>query len=289
MPLPRQPRSSARSQPLAAAQPVARRVPKRNAAAAPWGWAASGVVLGVLLCLLVFAPARWLGGWLQQASGGQLVLQEARGTVWTGSARLTLAGGAGSHDAATLPGRLQWQLRPALTAGVGLALQLSADCCLPQPWTWRLALGWGQVRLALSDSTSHWPAPLLSGLGTPWNTVNAQGQLVLTTQALTLAWSAGRLQVAGRAQLDALDMSSRLSTLQPMGSYRFTLSGGAAPTLALATLGGALQLSGQGEWVAGKLRFVGEASSAPESQAALSNLLNIIGRRDGVRSIIKVG
>lgn len=273
---------------MAAARPVLRRE-QRHTGAAPWGWAASGVVLGGLLCLLLFAPAHWLGGWLQQASGGQLVLQDARGTVWTGSARLTLAGGAGSQDAATLPGRLQWQLRPALTGGVGLALQLSADCCLAQPWRWRLVLGWGQVQLALSDSTSQWPAQLLSGLGTPWNTVNAQGQLVLRTQALTLAWSAGRLQVAGVAQLDALDMSSRLSTLQPMGSYRFTLSGGATPGLALSTLGGALQLSGQGEWVAGRLRFLGEASSAPESQAALSNLLNIIGRRDGARSIIKVG
>jgi len=289
MTLPRQPRSPSRSLHMAAAQPTLRRVQQHSKGSAPWGWAASGVVLGALVCLMLFAPARWFGGWLQQASGGQLLLQDARGTLWTGSARLTLAGGAGSTDAATLPGRLQWQLRPTLLGSLGLALQLSADCCLQQPWTWRLALGWGQVQLALSDSTSQWPAQLLSGLGTPWNTVNAQGQLALTTQALTLSWSAGRLQVAGVAQLDALDMSSRLSTLQPMGSYRFSLSGGAVPALALSTLGGALQLSGQGEWVAGKLRFIGEASSAPESQAALSNLLNIIGRRDGARSIIKVG
>jgi general secretion pathway protein N len=74
-----------------------------------------------------------------------------------------------------------------------------------------------------------------------------------------------------------------------MGSYRFILSGGATTGLQLSTLSGALQLSGQGQWVAGKLRFVGEASSAPESQAALSNLLNIIGRRNGARSIIKLG
>jgi len=289
MNLQRQPRLLPR--PLVKAPLPLRRVQQRSAGSAPWGWAASGAVLGVLLCLVVFAPARWLGTWLQQASGGRGVLQDARGTLWTGSARLTLTGGAGSQDAATLPGRLQWQLRPAFTGGMGmaLALQLRADGYLAQPWTWRLAVGWGQVQLALSDSTSQWPAQLLSGLGTPWNTVNAQGQLALTTQAFALSWSAGRLQVAGSAQLDALDMSSRLSTLQPMGSYRFTLSGGATPGLVLSTLSGALRLSGQGEWVAGKLRFVGEASSAPESQAALSNLLNIIGRRDGARAIIKVG
>ncbi len=270
-------------------QRPARPLSKRQSASAPWGWAAWGALLGLLLCTLVFAPARWLATGLQQASGGQLLLQDAWGTVWTGSARLTLAAGPGSREAATLPGRLQWQLRPLLIGGAGLALHLAADCCMAQPWTWRLLPRWGGAELALSDSTSQWPAELLSGLGTAWNTVDAQGQLVLTTHALTLRWNAARLQLAGTAQLDALDMASRLSTLKPMGSYRFILSGGATTGLQLSTLSGALQLSGQGQWVAGKLRFVGEASSAPESQAALSNLLNIIGRRNGARSIIKLG
>ena len=262
----------------------------RGASGAPWGWALAGVGLGLVVGSLVFAPARWLGSWVQQSSNGQLQLQEAHGTVWTGSARLLLTGGAGSQDQATLPGRLQWQLRPALTGGAaGLVLQLRADCCLLQPWTWRLSPHWGGGQVVLSDSVSQWPAQWLSGLGTPWNTIAAQGQLALSTQALTLNWSAGRLQLAGRAQLDALELSSRLSTLRPMGSYRLTLSGGATPGLQLVTLKGALQLSGQGQWVGNRLRFVGEASAAPESLAALSNLLNIIGRRDGARSIIKVG
>lgn len=263
---------------------------RHESAATPWGWGWAGLALGLVLGSLVFAPARWLGSWVQQSSGGQLQLQEAQGTVWTGSARLLLTGGAGSQDRATLPGRLQWQLRPALTgAGAGLVLQLRADCCLPQAWTWRLSPHWGGGRLALSDAVSQWPAQWLAGLGTPWNTIAAQGQLVVRTQALSLDWSAGRLQLAGSAQLDALALSSRLSTLQPMGSYRLTLSGGASPSLQLVTLTGALQLSGQGQWVGNRLRFVGEASAAPESLAALSNLLNIIGRRDGARSIIKVG
>lgn len=272
-------------------RPARRLLHTRGQQSAPWGWAASGALLGLLLSLLMFAPARWLSGWVQQASSGQFQFQEARGTLWSGSARLTLTGGTGSLDAATLPGRFQWQLRPALTGGaLGLVLQLSADCCLAQPWAWHLAPRWGGWQLALSNSTSQWPAQWLSGLGTPWNTIDPQGQLALSTQALTVSWASGRWQLAGRAQLDALDLSSRLSTLQPMGSYRFMLGNGAgSPELQLSTLSGALQLSGRGQWVGGKLRFEGEASSGPESQAALSNLLNIIGRRNGARSIIKVG
>jgi general secretion pathway protein N len=257
---------------------------------APWGWAANGVLLGLLISLLMFAPARWLAAVVSRASGGQLQLLDARGSLWTGSARLNLTGGAGSTDAATLPGRLSWQLRPMVEAAVpGLALQLQADCCLPQPWVWRILPRWGGLQLAFSDHQSHWPAQWLGGLGTPWNTIQPQGQLQLSTQALVLNWVSGRLQVAGLAQVDALDMASRLSTLKPMGSYRFTLAGATTPELRLATLGGPLQLTGHGQWVGNRLRFDGEASSTPESQAALSNLLNIIGRRSGARSIIKVG
>ena len=126
-------------------------------------------------------------------------------------------------------------------------------------------------------------------LGTPWNTVQLQGQLALATTGLALSWAQGRMELAGKAQLDLLNMSSRLSTLHPIGSYRATLSGGAATHLALATLEGALQLSGSGQWVGQRLRFTGEATAAPGSEAVLANLLNIIGRRSGARSVITIG
>jgi general secretion pathway protein N len=116
-----------------------------------------------------------------------------------------------------------------------------------------------------------------------------EGQLTLATQALVLQWASGRLLLGGRAQLDATQISSRLSTLKPMGSYRIVVLGGATPSIALDTLEGSLQLSGSGQWVGSKLRFEGLASAAPERLEALSNLLNIIGRRDGARAIIKVG
>lgn len=262
---------------------------KRAHADAPWGWAASGALLGLLLAILLFLPARWVAQAVQQASAGQVLLHDARGTLWSGSARLALSGGYGSPANAALPGRVQWRLRPAASDGLGLALQLSADCCLRQPWRWTLVPHWAGTRLNAADSASQWPAQLLAGLGTPWNTIAAQGQLNLSTRALALTWAAGRVQVAGSVQLDALDLSSRLSTLKPMGSYRVSVQGGDAPVLQLTTLDGALRLSGQGQWVGARLRFVGEASAAPESQEVLANLLAIIGRREGARSIIKVG
>ncbi|WP_296445118.1 type II secretion system protein N [Rhodoferax sp. UBA5149] len=252
----------------------------------PRAWALAGALVGLLLALLLNAPARWLAAAVQQGFNGRIVLEDARGTVWNGSARLTLTGGAGSEDSAALPGRLAWQIR---LKGLGLLADLNADCCMRQPWQVSLLPRWGGARLVLADSLSQWPAQALAGLGTPWNTVQPEGQLNLSTQGLTMEWAAGRLLLAGRAQLDATQISSRLSTLKPMGSYRVTLQGGAAPSFALSTLEGSLQLSGTGQWVGSRLRFDGIASAAAERLDALSNLLNIIGRRDGARAIIKVG
>ncbi len=253
----------------------------------PWRWAVAGALAGLIAALVLFAPARWLAALVRQASGGQVLLLAPRGNFWQGSAQLALSGGAGSTSSAALPGELAWRLRPAWG---GLRAELSAECCTPQPLRLKAApLGLNGVRLLLADGQSRWPASLLAGLGTPWNTVQAQGQLVARTEGFQADWRQGQLSLAGRLQLDALQISSRLSTLRPLGSYRLTLQGGAAAALGLETLEGGLRLSGQGQWVGQRLRFEGVASAAPESAEALSNLLNIIGRRAGATSIIKVG
>ena len=252
-----------------------------------WGWALAGALLGALPALAVFAPAQWLASAVASASGGQVQLAQARGTVWNGSAQLVLTGGLDSQDAAALPGRLNWQLRP--TWGGGVRALVRAACCTPEPLRLQVQPRWGGAQLTVQDNQSQWPAALLTGLGTPWNTLQLQGQLALHTSGLGAEWASGRMLLAGQLQLDALAMSTRLSTLRPMGSYRLLLEGGAVPTLQLTTLDGALQMQGSGQWVGKRLRFEGEATAEPEREAALSNLLNIIGRRRGARSLITLG
>ncbi len=252
----------------------------------PWPWALAGAVLGLVCALLLFAPARWLAATVQRASDGRVLLSEPRGTVWNGSAQLLLTGGPGSTDAVALPTRLDWRLRPRWD---GLEAELGTACCTVRPLALRVQPRWGGAKVALADVPTQWPAALLAGLGTPWNTLQIDGELLLRTHELSVEWVQGRLAIAGRAELTAQRLSSRLSTLRPMGSYRITVQGGATPTLQLETLEGSLQLSGSGQWVGSRLRFTGTASAAPEREGALSNLLNIIGRRSGARSIITIG
>ena len=250
-------------------------------------WAWGGALVGTLVAVTLWAPASWLARAVEHFSHAQVRLDQARGTVWNGSAQLALSGGSGSSDTVALPGLLNWKIRPIWGA---MRVDLQASCCTPQPLQIEARpVGFSGLHLGVADHQSQWPSSLLVGLGTPWNTVQLQGQLTLRSQALALDLTPRQLALAGQLQLDATQMSSRLSTLKPMGSYRVTLQGGTSPTLQLQTLEGSLELSGKGQWIGSRLRFEGVATAQPDRVEALSNLLNIIGRRNGARSIIQVG
>jgi general secretion pathway protein N len=119
------------------------------------------------------------------------------------------------------------------------------------------------------------------------------GTLRLTSPGMTIESVQGRMRFSGDAALDVAHVSSRVSTLDTLGSYRLTLRGdagsGDGARMELITVDGALRLSGSGQWAGSGLRFRGEASAAEGSEPALNNLLNIIGRRQGARSVISIG
>lgn len=256
-------------------------------------WGIAGAVVGLLVALIVFAPAAWLASKLATATGQRLLLADARGTIWNGSAVAVVTGGAGSRDAASLPGRLSWAMRPH---GLGLELRLAQACCLNGTVAIRVLPGFARTSYTLLPTPGwigQWPAALLGGLGTPFNTMQLGGSVRLESTGLKVESVQGRWLVDGRADLDVVEASSRLSTLASLGSYRLSITGDAASQgfsqLTLGTESGPLKLSGTGTWGPAGVRFRGEARAAPDEQAALSNLLNIIGRRDGARSVISIG
>lgn len=256
----------------------------------PWRWAILGSVLGLLVATAVFAPAAWLGSALALTSQGRVVLNEPSGTVWNGSGQLLLSGGLGSRDATTLPGRVHWRLKPTPT--LKFRILIDADCCTVQNINVLLMPRLSGFAADIQPSQSTWPATLLTGLGAPFNTIDLQASLKLNTQLLRLEWLNKQLKLEGRANLDVIDASTRLSTLRPVGSYRLSIEGGqggALPSLKLETLSGSLLLTGSGQWNRNRWLFNGEASAAPGFEAVLNNFLDILGRRVGPRSIITVG
>jgi general secretion pathway protein N len=264
---------------------------KSRSAALRWG--IFGAVVGTIIGVIAFAPAAWLASAVASATDQKLLLTEARGSVWSGSAVPVLTGGPGSRDASALPGRLEW------TMGIrGLAFELRAkhDCCLNGTIALQFKPGLGSTTIKMDPPIGgwigQWPSAWLAGLGTPFNTLQLGGSIRVTSPGFTIETASGRSNMKGRVDIEIVNASSRLSTLDSLGSYRLTLAGeGAASTstMTLSTLEGALQLSGTGTWGAGKVRFRGEARAASGDDAALSNLLNIIGRREGARSVISIG
>jgi general secretion pathway protein N len=254
-----------------------------------------GVLLGGLVALVVYAPAAWLAGRVAAATGERLLLADARGTVWQGSAVLVLTGGAGSRDAAALPGRLEWHVG---LAGRQLSLVARHACCLIGDLQLLVEPGFGRIKLTLPAAPAgadgvrgQWPTPWLAGLGTPFNTLQLGGWLRLASPGLAAETVQGRWRFDGQAELQLDDVQSRLSTLPRLGSYRLGLAGAAAgdASITLSTLEGPLLLSGRGQWAAAGLRLRGEARAEEGAEALLNNLLNLIGRRQGALSIISIG
>lgn len=270
-------------------------------------WALWGALCGALYALVIYAPASWLARGLAQLSHHAVLLESAQGTIWQGSAVLTLSAGSGSTGAVSLPSRLHWSITPAW---IGFDVGLKTSCCSSS----RLeasalvvkfrAQTWQTIGLTLSTSHFALPAQLLIGLGAPWNTMQLEGDLQFATKDFKGRWSftQGLEGLSGLATLHANNMATALSTIRPLGSYVVTLMD---TSLRLQTQGvgetdkigtnTALVLSGEGQiqTSTGQIHFEGEALAVQGREEALLNLLHIIGQwqptADGrARSIWKI-
>jgi len=259
-------------------------------------WAMAGVVFGLLCGLVLFAPAAWLAKGVASATNQRLLLTDVRGSIWSGSAVPVLTGGADSRDASYLPGRLEWTLSPRF---YGVEVAARQECCINGTLLLQIRPGFGRIKTTYvpppgaGGPLGQWPSAWLGGLGTPWNTLQLGGTARIASPGFSIEQVEGRWRLEGKLDLELESVSSRLTTLETLGSYRVTLTGasseGGATLLSLTTTDGPLQLTGSGTWGPGGVKFRGEARSAAVDEAALSNLLNIIGRRDGARSIISIG
>jgi general secretion pathway protein N len=287
-----------------------------------------GAVIGLVVGSVATLPASLLAGAVAHATSDQFLLAEAEGTIWNGSAITVLTGGAGSHDASVLPSRLEWTLRPQWN---GVAVHLKQDCCLAHGMelslrrtldAWQVDIigpdergkplgaaadkvtpgsgGADAAALAAATPLGQWPMGWLEGRGFPWNTIHPGGVLTLSTHHLSFALKDGHWSTLGSAQVEIRQASSRLTTLDSLGTYRVLIQpdpstqarpgdGATRDLVWISTLDGALLIDGRGLIGATGVRIRAEAHAAAGSEAALNNLLNLIGRRNGAMSVISIG
>ncbi|AXL52370.1 general secretion pathway protein GspN [Paraburkholderia caffeinilytica] len=244
---------------------------RRLRAALPW---LAVAVLASAAVMLTMLPAAWITPRFARQTHGHVNLVDPAGSLWHGSATLMLAAGSDMSAATLLPGRLEWRTAfwPLFTGRVRMTMRHSE--AMPDPVTVDATLR----SATITPGAMAVPASLLSGLGAPFNTLDLQGDV-------RLAWSDWRTfnqQAFGQLTVTLNDVSSRVSLVKPLGSYRLLFQAqGVSSTLDLTTLKGPLMLTGNGTVSAVSTLFRGTASAAPEAHDNLAGLLNLLGRPSG--------
>lgn len=263
--------------------------------------------LSVILILVVQAPAVWLDFALSQVSQGRVRLAQAQGTVWQGQGRVVLADLRDARQGQTeLGGRLDRPQDEAFAAG----LRPLAGLSLPGEFFWRFrprSLVQGRIDLELRHSSQpsavtvslglsgvflqrgalHLPGLALERLGSPWNSLRP-------TASLNLSWEDWRLErgrAQGRLVVELSGVASALTPVRPLGDYRGELvSSGEQAVVNLSTLAGPLRLEGHGRWsLRSGLSLQASAWADPVEQDRLLPLLSLMGRREGSKTIIRLG
>ena len=244
---------------------------RRLRVALPW---LAVALLANAVVMLTLLPAAWITPQFGRQTHGHVNLVNPTGSLWHGSATLMLAAGSDMSAATLLPGRIEWRTAfwPLFTGRVRMTMRHSE--AMPDPITVDATLR----SATITPGALAVPASLLSGLGAPFNTLDLQGDV-------RLAWSDWRSfnqEAFGQLTVTLNDVSSRVSLVKPLGSYRLLFQAqGASSTLDLTTLKGPLMLTGNGTVSAVSTSFRGTASAAPEARDNLAGLLNLLGRPSG--------
>jgi general secretion pathway protein N len=142
-------------------------------------------------------------------------------------------------------------------------------------------------RLQATAGSLQVPDVNLARLGSPWTTVRPTASLGITWQPFSI--ESGRF--SGRATMELRDVASALTPVRPLGAYRIEIDGtGTGSRIQMTSIDGPLRLSGEGTWTtATGLRFTAYAEADESERVRLQSLLGLLGRREGARTMIKIG
>lgn len=252
-----------------------------------WPYVLVGLVAAVA-SIAAAAPATFADALLRDATGGRVRIAEARGSLWHGDGRIVLADVAqsaiegGVLAGLAVPGRIEWRIAPLplLLARIDASIQVEG---MARP----VSLRGGLSELQIGEGALGFPSVDLSRMGSPWNTIRPSGALSLRWEGVTIR----RGLFDGKLAIELRDTASAMSPVRPLGSYRIDVAGsGNQAAVTINTLSGPLFLQGSGSWNGRSgLRFVAEARPDASERARLESLLALIGRREGDKTVIRIG
>jgi general secretion pathway protein N len=230
--------------------------------------------------LAATAPASLVAYHLNDHFGAVVRLSDAKGTVWSGTARaLVAAGGA----APIVVDDVHWNWQAARLPAGEISFAAAAEA---RELSVRLETARGFSGLEARKVTARLDAarlPAFAPLAAPWQ---PGGTIALS--APRILWNGRAL--AGEAQLEWRGATAAISDVSPLGSWRAAVraspEGGVRFTV--STLEGPLAVKGSGTFhPPARLAFSGEARGEGERAAALAPLLALLGPRrpDGAHAI----
>ncbi len=268
------------------------------------------VLLVVVLVWALTAPATLADWAVGRLTAQRIRIADASGSIWQGQGRLVLvdvdterarrdgtpAVGAASGSAASgvpagglvplagvpIPGTITWQISPwPLLLGRLEATARHDSMARP------VSINGNTRTVTIGAGAMQLPSIALDRLGSPWTAVRPVGSLAVNWQALRIENNGFQ----GRLVLDLRDVSSALTPVRPLGAYRLEVDAkGQSADLRMTALEGPLRLSGNGNWTArGGLRFQAEAEADESERLRLQSLLGLLGRREGSRTLIRIG
>lgn len=249
----------------------------------------------VLACLTVVVrqfPVSWVGGALANQTGCRVILHQATGTIWQGSAALAFsepnASLGGCREPLSVTERFHWVSSCKLTSlSCSTELQFAA---LEQTQL----INWSLAKTQILANEIKLPANILEGLGNPWSTLRPRGELGARWTDINLVnfgdSSTGNTSASGVIRIIISKLTSPISPVKPLGGYEISANiAQDGVTWTLSTTSGPLLLKGRGEFGskgsgAGSgagMHFSGEASASPEAQESLIGLLSLLGKKEG--------
>jgi len=226
-------------------------------------------VVAFLLTLFVTAPASILDWGLQHATQGKILLANANGTIWNGSATPSLR--TSDNRFVTLP-FLHWEISLQSIFSGKILTRLQWDNQQSGPATEAL-LSFNQ--LELRHTQLRLPARVLEEASPMLKAAQFRGDLQIECNSLVFS----KHGMEGTALVDWRQASSALSSVAPLGDYHLELIGtGERIHIALTTNSGMLFLEGDGNWLASRgLEFHGKAHAASANNTNLADLLSHLG------------
>lgn len=222
-----------------------------------------------ILSLLATAPATLLSGVVESVSKGRVMLANANGTFWQGSATPAIRRKDGNLLALE---KLHWDISvlPFFTGKISARLRWEG---VEQEPPMVVVFSYGQ--LEARNAAIPLPAAVLGELSPLLQPAQLSGNILIKSEQLAYS-STG---INGKVVADWMNAGSVLSAVSPLGSYQLSIAGnGKQLDVSLVTVSGALSLEGNGSYALETgLKFQATARASAERRDGLNELLSNFG------------